>query len=237
MNTLGEPVLLALPALYVGQVLTGLRALPEDNVTASHLLLGDSGGVFVAIILLAADHIVSPESPAEVHGELYIGVGHQVGAKTLFRQYLRHRSLSGGDRLPPEGGRSGWPGPHPCVDGTPNLYRGHGLGVGLGEEQALFGEGIQSGGLYPIVAVGADVVLPQGVYDHQDDVRSCRPAREVLLGQPRHSVGESCAPGRAEQGRPGRTRASGPQEVPARKRPLLAHSRPTPEPLPPKVAL
>ena len=148
--------------------------------------------------LLAPDHVVSPESPAEVHGELYIGVGHQVGAEALFRQYLRHRSLSGGDRLPPEGGRSGGPGPHPCVDGTPHRDRGHGLGVGLGEEQALFGEGIEGGGLYPVVAVGADVILPQGVYDHQDDVGPVPPpgryssgSRGTLSAKPAHPAAPS----------------------------------------------
>src|SRR5919112_4051980 len=120
----GEPVLLALAALYVGQVLAGLLALPKDDVTVSHLLLGDRGWVFVRVPLLAPDHVVSPESPAEVHGELYVGVGHQVGAETLFRKHLCHRGMYGGDRLPPEGGRSGWPGPHPRVYGAPHRDRG-----------------------------------------------------------------------------------------------------------------
>src|SRR5829696_6371290 len=95
------------------------------------------------------------------------------------------------------------------------------------EQQALPCEGVEGRGLYPGVAVGADVVLPEAVYDHQDHVRTSPPAREVVIRYPRHLVGEAGAPGHAEQRRPGRADTSGPQEVPGRQRFLrfLAHSR------------
>ena len=61
-------------------------------------------------------------------------------------------------------------GPEPRVDRAPRADRGQRLGVGSGEAQALPGECVQARRLYPTVTVGADVVLPQAVYDDQDDV-------------------------------------------------------------------
>src|SRR3712207_7747437 len=49
------------------------------------------------------------------------------------------------------------------VDPAPRRDGGNRLGVGAGEEQALVGERVEVGRLYPVVAVGPDVVLPQAV--------------------------------------------------------------------------
>ena len=232
----GEVVFFAVAALDVGEVLAGLLALAEDQVVFSHPLFVHRGRVLVGVFLLAPDRPVVVKAPTEVQiaTKLDVGVGHEVGAEALSRERLGHRGLPGGYGFPPVGGRAGRPGPHPRVDGAPGRQGGHRLGVGAGEQQALFGEGVEGGGLDPGVAVGADVVPPEGVNDHQDDVRPSPPAGQVLFRQARPLAGEPAAPGRSEQGRPRRSNARGPQEIPTRQRPLrfLAQSRPSPHDCP-----
>ena len=46
----------------------------------------------------------------------------------------------------------------------------YGPGVCPTKEQAVFGEGVEVGGNYLIVAVGADVILPQAVDDDKHHV-------------------------------------------------------------------
>src|SRR3712207_708996 len=64
------------------------------------------------------------------------------------------------------------PGPYTRVDSPARREGREGLGVGLGEAQALVGESFEVWRLYPVVAVGAYVVLPQAVQDYQDDGHS-----------------------------------------------------------------
>src|SRR5215210_4149958 len=116
--------------------------------------------------------------------------------------------------------------PYPRVDRTPRQDGRQGLGVGAVETQALPGEGVEVGGLYPVVAVDAQVVSSQAVYDHQYYVHSRSPARKVLLGHLCKAVGQAAAPGRAEHGSPGGPCTGHLEKGPAREGTLLHPSPP-----------
>jgi hypothetical protein len=163
------------------------------------------------------------KAPVEVveGPELVQGVGDEQVVVALILEDLRERRLVSGDGLPapqahvvlaplnpaPEG-----KGAQTRVDPAPRRDGGDGLGVCLGEAQALSSEGVEVGGLDPGVAVGAYVVLSEAVYDHHDDVHPGPSLRKVVFGKP----GEAAAPGGPEQGH---TRRAGPrdlQEIPPR---------------------
>ena len=99
------------------------------------------------------------------------------------------------------------PGPHPRVDRPPGADGRYRLGVGTGEAQALFSQSVEVWGLDPAVAVGSDVVLPQAVYDDQDDVGVAF-CGGLAAPEVRQACGQVAA--RAEQGRPGAPRLRAP---------------------------
>src|SRR5215217_1912694 len=134
--------------------------------------------------------------------------------------------------------------PYTRVDRAPRQDGWEGLGVRAVEAQALLGEGVEVGGLYPVVSVDAEVVPSQAVYDHQYYVHSRSPARKVLFGHLCKAVGQAAAPGRAEHGSPGGPRTGHLEKVPAREGTLLHPSPPgtrgqaraSGSPLPPRPA-
>ena len=116
----------------------------------------------------------------------------------------------------------GRPGPHPRVDGASGRQGGHRLGVGAGEQQALFGEGVEGGGLDPGVAVGADVVPPEGVYDDQDDVQPS-PAGRYTSGS--ETLREAVAPGQSSRVAPAAPTPRSSKNLP--QRPSISCHQPT----------
>src|SRR5918994_7543426 len=70
------------------------------------------------------------------------------------------------------------------MDTPPRRYGGDRLGVRVGEEQALLSEGVEVRSLDPAVAVGADVIPSQTVYDHQGYVQAVLPPSIHFLAPP-----------------------------------------------------
>ena len=103
------------------------------------------------------------------------------------------------------------------------------VGIDSGYERSKrrlsFGEGVEVGGLDPIVPVDAQVVPSEAVYDDQYYVHSGSPARKVLFGYLRQAVGQGAAPGRAEHGSPRGAGARDLQEVPAREGTVFSSPR------------
>src|SRR5215211_5987158 len=234
----GEPVLLSLTAHGVRVVLVhdllGVRGARAPDQGVLHLLLGGRRRRPEEVSLLAPDEVEGVEAPVHVveGPELVQRVcDHQV-VEALSEEDLAEGNLSSRDRLPapkvdvlvvpllpvPERER-----PYPRVDRTPRQDGGQGLGVRAVEAQAIPGQGVEVGGLYPVVAVDAEVVSSQAVYDHQYYVHSRSPARKVLVGHLCKAVGQAAAPGRAEHGSPCTGHL---EKVPAREGALLHPSPP-----------
>src|SRR5215212_5731456 len=237
----GEPVLLSLTAHGVRVVLMhdllGVRGARASDQGVLHLLLGGRRRRPEVVSLLAPDEVESVEAPVHVveGPELVQRVcDHQV-VEALAEEDLGEGNLSSRDRLPapevdilivpllpvPERER-----PYPRVDRAPRQDGWQRLGVRAVEAQALLCEGVEVGGLYPLIAVDAEVVSSQAVYDHQYHVHSRSPARKVLVGHLCKAVGQAAAPGRTEHGSPGGPCTGHLEKVPAREGALLHPSPP-----------
>src|SRR5215211_7909204 len=237
----GEPVLLTLTAHGVRVVLVhdllGVRGARASDQGVLHLLLGGRRRRPEEISLLTPDEVEGVEAPVHIveRPELVQRVcDHQV-VETLSEEDLGEGNLSSRDRLPapeadilvvpllpvPERER-----PYPRVDRAPSQDGRQGLGVRAVEAQALPGDGVEVGGLYPVVAVDPEVVSSQTVYDHQYHVHSRSPARKVLVGHLCKAVGQAAAPGRTEHGSPGGPCTGHLEKVPAREGTLLHPSPP-----------
>src|ERR671921_2345671 len=226
----GEPVLLVLAANGVRVVLVhdllGVRGAWAADQSVLHLLLGGGRRRPEEVSLLPPDEVEGVESPVHiVEGpELVQRVGDHQVVEALFEEDLGEGNLSSRDGLPapeadilvipllpvPERER-----PYTRVDRAPRQDGRQGLGVRAVETQALFGEGVEVGGLYPVVAVDPEVVSSQAVYDHQYYVHSRSPARKVLFGHLCNAAGQAAAPGRAEHGSPGGPGTGHLEKVPA----------------------
>src|SRR5215211_4270511 len=237
----GEPVLLALAAQGVRPVLAhdllGVRGARAADQGVLHLLLGGRRLGPEVVSLLAPDEVESVEAAVHVveGPELVQRVRDYQVVETFCEQDLADGDLSSRDWLPapevdvlvipllpvPEGER-----PYPRVDRALRQDGRQRLGVRAVEAQALLGEGVEVGGLYPVVAVDPEMVPSQAVYDHQYYVHSRSPARKVLVGHLCNAVGQGAAPGRAEHGSPGRPRPGHLEKVPAREGTLLHPSPP-----------
>src|ERR671911_2427682 len=145
------------------------------------LVLGVRPRGFVIVCGLAAEEVEDVEATMNIVGglELVHVVSHEVGPVPRRLHRLGERGLVVGYRLPALQdyvltlGRhpvSEGPGPEARVYGPPRADRRYGLGVSPTKEQAVFGEGVEVGGPDVLVAVGADVILPQAVDDDQDHV-------------------------------------------------------------------
>jgi hypothetical protein len=151
---------------------------------------GDCG--LKKVPLLAPDEVEGMEAAVHVveRPELVQRVrDHQV-EETFLDQDLGKRHLVPGDRLPaPEVDVLAVPllpvsereCPYPRVDRAPRQDGRQRFGVRAVEGEALFGEGIEVGGLDPIIPVDAEVVPPEAVYDDQYYVHSGSPTRKVLV--------------------------------------------------------
>src|ERR671916_852739 len=177
----GEPVLLALAARRVGEVLEhdvpGVRGAWAPDQDIVYPLRRGLRARPEQVPLLPPDEVEDVEAAVHVveGPELVQGVGHEEVLVALVGEDLGERRLVARDGLPtpqahvvlvpllpvPERERT-----DARVDPAPRRDGGNRLGIGAGETQALVGERVEVGGLYPVVAVGPDVVLPQTIDYH-----------------------------------------------------------------------
>src|SRR5215211_2164703 len=222
----GEPVLLRSAVRRIGEVPLEVRSAPRSQNGSVHQRLLDLPGWagiewFVAVCGLSSDKIEGFEAALEVHRGVVLlqVIGNEQRLVARASHSLSEGDLVVGDRLPalktdvyafvtsPVLER---PGPEARVYGPPRADRRRGLRVCPTEEQALLCESVQVGGLDLLVAVGADVILPQAVHDdqHHVGVRSRGITWEV------REYARTSAPG--EQRCPGYPRARHLQELSSR---------------------
>src|SRR5918995_2913460 len=209
----GEPVLLTPAVLGVGEVLEhdlfGVRGVGSTDERLFYPPVRGRRPRHEEVPFLAPDPLEGAESPVETVGgpELVEGVGDKERLVVLLQQYLRKRRLLIRYRLPaperhvvfgyvPEFPAPEREAPESRVDTPPGWYGRDRLGIRVGEEEALLGEGVEVRGLYPAVAVGADVVFPQGVYYHQDYVQDLTASIDMLSRPSVAAADYTARPGR-----------------------------------------
>src|SRR5215211_6739726 len=182
----GEPILLRSAVRRIGEVPLEVRSAPRSQNGSVHQRLLDLPGRAgiewsVAVCGLSPDEIEGFEAALEVHRSIVLlqVISDKQRLAARASHSLSEGDLVVGDRLPalktdvyalvtsPVLER---PGPEARVYGPPRADRRYGLGVSPTKAQALLCESVQVGGLDLLVAVGADVVLPQAVQDDEHHV-------------------------------------------------------------------
>ena len=218
----GEPVLFRFAISRIGEVPLEVQPAPRPHKAFFHQRLLDfSGGAgiewSVAVCGLPPDKVEDIEAAMEVHGGVVllqvVCNEHRLVACASHR--FREGGLVVGYRLPAlQAGIYAFvtppvlerPGPEPRVYGPPRTDSRRGLGVGPGEAQAVSGEGIEVRSLDLVVAIGADVILPQTVHDDQHHVGGPIRRRGIIgevgeyprtlaPGEQRHPGCRPCYPG------------------------------------------
>src|SRR5918995_5020515 len=224
----GEPVLFRSAVRRIGEVPLEVRSAPRSQNGFVHQRLLDLPGRAsiewpVAVCGLSPDKIEGFEAALEVHRGVVLlqVVGNEQRLVARASHSLSEGDLVVRDRLPalktdvyalvtsPVLER---PGPEARVYGPPRADRWRGLGVSPTKAQALLCEGVQVGGLDLLVAVGADVILPQAVHDDQHHVGS--PVRGRGIAWEVREYARTSAPG--EQRCPGYPSARHLQELSSR---------------------